>query len=305
MSNSNDKQALIDMGFPEERVELALAKTKNQGLQAAMDWILSHPEGTASDSTDDGEVTQPTAQSLKCNECQKLFRNAEFAEAHASRTGHVDFSESTEAIKPLTAEEKAQKLQDLKERMSQKKAERLAQEATEAREREKMRRQTGKEYVETKESIKEKQILREIELRKQEKREEQLARQRIKQRIEEDKRERAAKREIEKNQAAGIAAASPVHLSAQEIASSTKVATTGYEQARVQIRPMSGSPITHNFDADDTLAALYDFVREKTGVAQFKLMTTFPRQVLGMDQGQKTLRELKLVPSAALVMSSI
>lgn len=38
--------------------------------------------------------------------CGKLLKDADMATAHALRTNHSSFSECTEAIKPLTAEEK-------------------------------------------------------------------------------------------------------------------------------------------------------------------------------------------------------
>jgi len=59
------------------------------------------------------------------------------AEIHANRTQHVNFSESTEVIKPLTAEEKAIKLQELQERLAQKKLERLQREKEEEKKKRK------------------------------------------------------------------------------------------------------------------------------------------------------------------------
>merc|ERR1711982_135257 len=72
---------LKDMGFSEERAKKALNKTGWSGVEAAMDWILNHPEGE--DEDDDEEM------------------NAEVQVA--------------ETKAPLTAEEKAEKLQKLEE----------------------------------------------------------------------------------------------------------------------------------------------------------------------------------------------
>ncbi|CAG8848855.1 8786_t:CDS:2, partial [Racocetra persica] len=67
--------------------------------------------GSTSEDQDDGEIQdgEQTAQSLQCNDCQKLLRDANAAQIHATKTGHVNFSESTTAIKPLTEEEKKEK----------------------------------------------------------------------------------------------------------------------------------------------------------------------------------------------------
>ena len=42
--------------------------------------------------------------------CGKLLRTTEAAELHANRTGHANFSESTDEIKPLSADEKEKQM---------------------------------------------------------------------------------------------------------------------------------------------------------------------------------------------------
>jgi len=73
---------------------------------------------------DDGEIKdgEQNANSLKCDDCGKLLRDSAAAEMHAMKTEHQSFSESTEAIKPLTAEEKAARLADLKQKLAEKRA---------------------------------------------------------------------------------------------------------------------------------------------------------------------------------------
>ena len=50
------------------------------------------------------------AKSLICNDCGRRLRSVAQAEFHASKSGHENFSESTEEIAPLTEEEKKEKL---------------------------------------------------------------------------------------------------------------------------------------------------------------------------------------------------
>lgn len=62
------------------------------------------------------------ARSLVCNECGKRFRSQAQAEFHASKTQHVDFAESQEEIAPLTEEEKKARLQELRQKLAEKRA---------------------------------------------------------------------------------------------------------------------------------------------------------------------------------------
>lgn len=122
-----------------------------------------------------------------------FFFIATGAERHAARTGHQNFAESTEVIKPLTEEEKKQKLAELRSRMAEKRAIREAQEAAERREAERIRRKAGKEISAAKEELQAKEIKQAFEMKKKEKELDRIAKAKVKAQIEADKRERAAK----------------------------------------------------------------------------------------------------------------
>ncbi|ORX93413.1 UBX-domain-containing protein [Basidiobolus meristosporus CBS 931.73] len=310
----SDLQSLLDMGFPEVRVKKALKATNNAGLQPAMDWLIAHAEDPNIDAPVE-EATQPgqdaetgevqeseqSAESLRCNDCGKLFRDANAAEFHAIKTQHANFSESTEAIKSLTPEEKAAKLAELKNRLSTKRELQRIKEIEEEKERERIRRKSGQDLTEIKEKMAQKEMQKALEEKKREQKAEKEAKARIRAQIEADKKERAAKREAAKLAAQGQA---PVVTEAPASAPTAQKLTGDYTDARIQIRFPDGSTLHNNFKADDTLEDLYLYV-EGTGQAGpgFKLMTTFPRKVLGREEGGKSLKELQLVPSAALVLS--
>lgn len=59
---------------------------------------------------------------MVCNECGKKFRSHAQAEFHASKSQHVDFSESTEEIAPLTEEQKKARLEELRQKLAEKRA---------------------------------------------------------------------------------------------------------------------------------------------------------------------------------------
>ncbi|CAG8442016.1 8038_t:CDS:2 [Ambispora leptoticha] len=282
MATRTDHDTLIEMGFPPEKVARALKETG--GLQQAMDWLIAHPgdleepapaqalgssQTVATSSSEGGEIQdgdeiqdgEQTAQSLQCNDCQILLRDATAAERHAIRTGHVNFSESTTAIKPLTEEEKAAKLAELKKRLAEKRAMRLLAEQEEEKNREKVRRTSGKELA------------------------------KIKAQIEADKKERAAKREAAKLQAN----LQQQEAAAAEASSSTPTVKKEYTETRLQIRRQDGgATIIQTFKTTDTLQAVYEYVGQHVS-EPFKLITTFPRKVLDRDTYEnKTLKELDL-----------
>lgn len=77
--------------------------------------------------------------------CNKLFTDTAALEYHAMKSGHSNFSESTEEKKPLTEEEKKEQMKKLEERLKEKRKEREAKEKEEELEREKIRIRSGKE----------------------------------------------------------------------------------------------------------------------------------------------------------------
>lgn len=337
--SSTDVQTLMEMGFTQNRAERALAKTNYKGVQLAMDWLFAHegdadidepfvtPVGHTLGKSSESESSQPMetsnqepgpsdsaaggepsgepagpvqANSLKCDECGKFLRTEMEAQAHAARTQHSSFSESTEVIKPLTAEEKKEQLDKLQEKLKQKRLEREEQEKKEQTAREKQRRTQGKEIVSIKSKIEEDEIKKIAEQRRREKMDDKLARQRVKDQIEKDKRDRAAKfakdKETQKPNTAPSPSAVPV---------ATPAVKKEYTDCRLQIRFPSGQPLTQTFSAKEPLAAvrLYIEMNRTDPPGPFSLMTNFPKKVFQREDYEKPLDQLDLVPSAVLIVT--
>ncbi|TPX35326.1 hypothetical protein SmJEL517_g02280 [Synchytrium microbalum] len=304
------------MGFSDAKVTKALKVTKNAGLQPAMDWLFEHAEDPdtemadapssaatkASDEQEDGEITaaQQTANSLVCDDCGKLFRDSARAELHAAKSGHINFSESTQAIKPLTDEEKKQKLVELQAKLAAKREEKRALELEETKEKEKIRRVTAKEIAEGREKHKELEMKKAFEEKKREQAADKEAKARIKALLEQDKLDRQKQRDAAKLAAQGI---KPAPEPQQPLRPAVIATPTGeYDTTRLQLRPSDGPALVQTFQATQTLADVYEWVATQRG-AGFKLVQTFPRKVLDVSvDGSKTLKQLNLVPSAALAI---
>ncbi|KAG0224727.1 ubiquitin-related domain-containing protein [Mortierella sp. GBAus27b] len=326
---ASDRDTLVGMGFLPNRVDKALRATKNAGIQPAMDWLINHENdpdiddpisestggalgATSSSSTTSASAAagaeetddvvpegELVAQSLVCQTCGVVLRNADAAQRHALRTEHADFAESTQVIKPLTEEEKKAQLLELKQRLADKRAAKALAEKEEQKSAERIRRKAGQDLTEAKAKLEEKEMKKMVEQKRREKDEEKLAKAKIKAQIEADKAERARKKQ--ESSAASAAAAQAAAAAATSAASSS--APKVYTEAKLQIRQPEGQqPIVHTFQASDKLRVVYDFVRgHREG--EFKLTTTFPRRILEGDDLDKTLNELQLVPSSVLVVT--
>ncbi|KIM25401.1 hypothetical protein M408DRAFT_331168 [Serendipita vermifera MAFF 305830] len=331
---STDRQMLLDFGFEEARIDWALKATRGAGLQPAMDHILANQDkpipadggsssnaskaagGEGDDDEDEdmklaismsqGGSSEQEAKSIKCSECGKVFRNTAMAEFHAEKSGHDQFEESVEEIKPLTEEEKKQKLAELREKMAEKRAKKSVIDAEEQKANEALRRKAGKDAGRIKEDLQLKEALKEAEQKKREKVEEAKAREAVKAQIEADKKARAEKAAKEKALREGRAVPSEASTSTAPAPAAPAVKKE-YNEARLQIRlAAGGAPLTVTLPATDTLRNVAEYVASQSlayDVDTVTFATTFPRKVFTKAEWGQTLKELNLVPSAVLMAS--
>ncbi|SPO24073.1 related to chicken h-caldesmon, Uso1p and YKL201c [Ustilago trichophora] len=276
----------------DEEDEAALADlVSKKGQQAADDAINNVGE----------------AKSIKCSECGKIFKAPAFASFHAEKSGHTSFEESTEEVKPLTEEEKKAKLEELRAKLAAKRAAQSKIDAEENKANEKIRRKAGQDLTEVKEEMQRKEQIKEAERKRKEKAEDAAFKAKIKAQIEADKRERAAKAAAEKAARQGGAApvaAVPAGPSAAALAASAgpQASKSSANEARLRVRAPGGMWMG-TLSADATLAEVAEKIKadgKDGGSAQLKFSTTFPRKFFEASDASKTLRELGLVPSAAL-----
>lgn len=189
--------------------------TNHKGVEMAMEWLLAHVDEeipaavapTAATAADDNAPSSSgaanedaaaaadgaVAKSLKCDDCGKVFKDQTEVEYHAAKTGHSNFSESTEEKKALTEDEKKAQLSLIEEKLKQKRVEREEREKAEALERERNRIRSGKDMTEARRRMEEIEMKKIVDQRKREKEEEKAARDRVRAQIEADKAARKAK----------------------------------------------------------------------------------------------------------------
>ncbi|CAK7265436.1 hypothetical protein SEPCBS119000_001511 [Sporothrix epigloea] len=323
----SDLEVLLEMGFDKERVELAVKRSG--GLQGALSWLeetqdtpleelqastsASGPKSGLDGEMDDDEGATAAAisalesgqeaKSLVCNECGKKFRSQATAEFHASKSGHTDFAESTEEIAPLTEAEKKARLEELRQRLKDKRANQAIVDREDQKKNEKIRMKATKETQDLKEELERKERIKDAAKKKAEKLADIEAKKRIKARIEADKEERRRKAEQARLAREGItqpvvapAASTSVGLAAAVAASSSSSSS----QARLRLQLPTGN-VQKTFDAEATLFEVAQALEADDGFKANKFELTFPRKTFeGATDLSKTLRELGLTPSAVL-----
>ncbi|KAH8671040.1 UBA/TS-N domain-containing protein [Xylariales sp. PMI_506] len=306
---SSDLDTLLEMGFDKSRAELAVKQTG--GLEGAMNWLEKtqdtpledlledQADEAATAALEDGQV----ANSIVCNDCGKKFRSQNLAAFHAEKTGHDDFAESTEAIAPLTEEEKAARLNEMRQRLAEKRANQALLDKEEARKNEKIRQKATKETQDLKEELQRKEQIKEAAKKRQEKQDDLEAKRRIKAKIEADKEERRRKAEAAKAAREGRAPepAPPAAAAPAPAAPAASRPAAAHTEARLRLQLSSGN-VTKTLPAETTLFEVAQMLQTENGVTVTRFVMNFPRKTFeGVDFG-KTLKEAGWVPSAALIV---
>ena len=280
----------------------------------AIDWMDKNADKSVADliaadanAADDGAPADPvlqvgeTARSLVCNDCGKKFRSTAQAEFHASKTEHQDFSESTEEIAPLTEEEKKQKLADLKEKLAEKRAVQSEQDKIDKKRNEEINRKKTKESQDIKEQLKMKESIKEAELKRKEKAADVEAKRRIQAKIAADKEERRLKNEREKAQRAGQALPPVATAAPEPTPAATSKPASAYTETRLRLQTANGN-VMKTFPVDTTLFEVAAALNEESGMEVESFTQTFPRKVFNNEFFGETLKDLKMVPSASLIV---
>lgn len=250
------------------------------------------------------------AASMLCNDCGKRFRNMTAASAHAEKTGHDDFAESSEALAPLTEEEKAAKLEELKQKLAAKRMTQAEEDKAAAKRNEEIRKKHTKEHEDAKEQLQRKEQMKEAAAKRAEKAQDVAAKKRIQDKIAADKAERKRKADEEKAMRANPAAYDPQGANApsrsvpptQAAAPVAKKATTNHSEARLRLQTSSGN-VMKNFPAETTLFEVAHALAEEAGGLEATSFTqNFPKKVFEKEDFGMTLKEAGLVPSAALIV---
>uniref|UniRef100_A0A0R3RXH8 UBX domain-containing protein n=1 Tax=Elaeophora elaphi TaxID=1147741 RepID=A0A0R3RXH8_9BILA len=317
---------LEEMGFPHDIAEKALRETGEAGLIEAVEWIAAQqkdsdinppkpaepqpPEEESSivEFAEEEEPSKPSstevpqAMSFKCDVCGKHLADDQAVMFHAARTKHEAFSESTETVKPLTEEEKKERLATLQNKLKEARAKKEDEERKETLEREKRRRLEGKTLAKVEEERKEMEMKKMLEEKKREKREVEIeARKRVLEQIRLDREARKSNEQLRPPQSTPI----PVSPSLPAANKTSVVKDDGYCQ--IQVRLLNGSTIKEKFKSDEPLSHVRLWVemhgKDTMDGIPFSLMTPFPRKIFTDEDMEAPIKVLGLAPSANMVVT--
>uniref|UniRef100_S4R6A3 UBX domain-containing protein 4 n=1 Tax=Petromyzon marinus TaxID=7757 RepID=S4R6A3_PETMA len=166
------------------------------------------------------------------------------------------------------------------------------------------RRKLGKDMAEFKQRKEEEQAKRVMDERNREKAEERAAKERIRQQIAQDRAERAARYNREKEEVDAARVAAQQAKEAEKRAKEQQTQQDRTAIARIQYRLPDGSYFTNQFSSETTLAEARTFAQQvvKNAYGDFTLATAFPRRNFTVDDYPRTLQELGLAPSAAIIV---
>lgn len=317
---TSDLSVLLDMGFEKERAEIAVKKTG--GLQGALQWLEDNqdksmeeinaaaapPTSAETDPSIEPDALKPgeVAKSMVCNDCGKKFRSMAQAEFHASKTEHMNFAESTEEIAPLTEEEKKARLEELRQKMAEKRAKQAIIDKEEQRKNEKIRMKSTKEVQDIKEELAKNEQIKAAAKKRAEKAEDLAAKRRIQEKIAADKEARRLKAESEKAAREGRAPPPDPSLAAASASQASHASASAVKkevtEARLRLQTSAGV-VMKTFPVETTLFEVAQALESDPGVPVESFTMTFPRKTFSgsVDFG-KTLKEAGLVPSAVLIV---
>ncbi|KAL9031018.1 MAG: hypothetical protein Q9196_000919 [Gyalolechia fulgens] len=314
---ASDLDTLLEMGFDKPKAELAVKKSG--GLQGALEWleanqdklyeeIVATLDDAANDDNDPNAEPAPLqpgeqARSLVCNECGKKFRSQVQAEFHASKTQHVDFAESQDEIAPLTEEEKKARLQELRQKLAEKRVGMSEQDKIDKKRNEEIRRKSTKETQDIKEALNKKEQLKEAAAKRKEKQDEIEAKARIKAKIAADKDERRLKAEKEKAEREGRAApaAAETSIAATTSGPVESKPASAYTETRLRLQTSTGN-LQKTFPVTTTLFEIAAAFTQETGMEVQSFTQNFPKKTFDAIDFGASLKELGLVPSASLIV---
>eukprot|EP01147_Barroeca_monosierra_P009170 gene9169-1462_t len=272
-------EMLLNMGFNKHDAEHAVKATFGQGIEAAINWILSHPQNPNADE--------------KGKEQQELQLQ----------------SEQNKPV-PQMEEQKQEQVHRLEQKLKERRLQRQKEEMQRSIKQDKQRLETAKELSKARNEQAALEMQRLAEQKLKEKLQDKKRRNQIREELAKDRAERhAAQREAQRlttrlsensrqvSTSGGYASISIPHASTP-----TDSQSHDNRNCQIQVRIRGREPLRATFRPSDLLELLFQQLSSLEGVpSAFELVQSFPRRSFtSQADAMKTFSEAGLVPTAAL-----
>lgn len=203
----------------------------------------------------------------------------------------------------MTEDEKAAKLQELRERMAAKRATVSEQDKIDAKRNEQIRLKSTKEQSDAKEELAKKEQIKEAQAKRREKLEEVEAKKRIQARIAADKEDRRMKAEREK--AARMGQSFPTEAIVQAMPAGAPIPqskpASAYTETRLRLSTANGT-VQKSFPVETTLFEVAHALAQENGTQVSSFTANYPKKTWDQTDFGMSLKEAGWVPSAALTV---
>lgn len=203
----------------------------------------------------------------------------------------------------MTEEEKKKKLEELRDKLAAKRAVLSQQDKEDKKKNEEIRRKATKESSDIKEELQKKERIKEAQQKRREKLADAEAKKRVQAKIEADKAERRRKAELEKAARQGVAPPSePVEPQVPvSSAPSTSKPSGSYTETRLRLQTPVGT-LQKGFPVETTLFEVAHYIQGEQNFQVTSFTTNFPKKTFDQDDFGQTLKEVGMIPSAALII---
>ncbi|ANB13686.1 hypothetical protein AWJ20_4629 [Sugiyamaella lignohabitans] len=288
------------MGFSPNRIEAALKNAASDSLEDCIQWLEENEAKF--------EASEKFHQQLNADTSTAASGDHSGEPAESSADGAA--ASETEPPKPLTEEEKAAKLELLRQKAAIRKAEQAKKDLEEQKKNEVIRRKHDQESIRVKEELKKKEAMQAAARRRQEAKEDALAKKRIKDLIEADKRERLEKKQqLSSNPPPSLSSSSSSPSNAPTSSSTTSqpkpkpVYTESKLRFRIQGIASAQPNLMKTFPIDATLGSVAETLATELAIPanSIVLTTTFPTRTLTSADFSLTLKQADLVNASVIL----
>jgi len=296
MSREYNINFLVDMGFPRDMATEAIKV--NGYVEPAIAWCYKKQQSAIGYSLGGGGGqalgSAPSGGGQALGGGGQTLGGQTLGGAPSDELPFIPPETETpqEPKRVLTAEEREAALEKIKQRIAEKKKQDAIDNEVSDIEKEKFRRQEGKEAQATKEAWEKSEAEREAMIKKREKERDRMAREKIREQIRIDQ----LNREAEDRQRRGEVV---VQVPKEQIPKRE------YDTCTIQIRMPDNSRLQSDFKATDTIRNVIEYINSnrKDGTKPITLSTTFPRKVYSGPLLDSTLKDADMAPRGMFVAS--